>query len=260
MSGVRARARHAVARLRTRLPRSEEVGSVAPFVVIVSVGLLLLAGLVIDGGRQLNAKGIAIAYAQEAARAGAQAVNVADPSLGLLDSDAVSAAQNYCAQAQAGDSTLVKCVADIRDVTVNGQRTRAVEVETEIARPAIIIGMIGRETLTASGVAQARPISGIDAPDDSKLGKVPAPSVAPPGGGDETDGLPTTSYEPPTPSAIPSCPTEDPKDPPDPKPDDPKPNDPKPNDPKPNDPKPNDPKPNDPTTPTPPPGCETPEQ
>ncbi|MGH1565703.1 pilus assembly protein TadG-related protein [Mumia sp. DW29H23] len=189
----------------------------APFVVIVSVGLLLLAGLVIDGGRQLNAKGIAIAYAQEAARAGAQAVNVADPSLGLLDSDALSAARNYCVQAQAGDATLVRCHAEIRDVTINGARTRAVEVETEVSRTAIIIGMIGRETLTASGIAQARPISGIDAPDDAKLSTLDPPSVVPPGGGEDDEeggggGLPISSWTPPSPSPIEPCVTPTPEE------------------------------------------------
>ena len=193
--------------------RRDEEGSVVPFVVIVSVGLLLLAGMVIDGGRQLNAKGIAIAYAQEAARAGAQAVNVADPSLNLISSAALSAARNYCEQAQAGDSTLVRCSAAIRDVTINGSRTSAVEVETEVSRSAIIIGMIGRETLTASGVAQARPVSGIDAPDDAKVSTLDPPSVAPPGGNDDGEddgGLPISSWSPPSPSPIDECRTPDP--------------------------------------------------
>ncbi|MBW9213444.1 hypothetical protein KV102_01195 [Mumia sp. zg.B53] len=205
MTGVKTWVRRVAA-------RRDEAGSVAPFVVIVSVGLLLLAGMVIDGGRQLNAKGIAIAYAQEAARAGAQAVNVADPSLNLISSAALSAARNYCEQAQAGDSTLVRCSAAIRDVTVNGSRTSAVEVETEVSRAAIIIGMIGRETLTASGVAQARPVSGIDAPDDAKVSTLEPPSVAPPGGDDDEDDdrLPISSWSPPSPSPIDECRTPDP--------------------------------------------------
>ncbi|MDD9349383.1 TadE/TadG family type IV pilus assembly protein [Mumia sp.] len=207
MTGVKTWVRRVAA-------RRDEAGSVAPFVVIVSVGLLLLAGMVIDGGRQLNAKGIAIAYAQEAARAGAQAVNVADPSLNLISSAALSAARNYCEQAQAGDPTLVRCSAAIRDVTVNGSRTSAVEVETEVSRSAIIIGMIGRETLTASGVAQARPVSGIDAPDDAKVSTLEPPSVAPPGGpgdDDEDEGrLPISSWSPPSPSPIEECRTPDP--------------------------------------------------
>lgn len=189
----------------------DEAGSVAPFVVIVSVGLLLLGGLVIDGGRQLNAKGIAIAYAQEAARAGAQAVNVADPSLDLLTSDALSAARGYCEQAQAGDASLVRCSAAVRDLTVNGRRLSAVEVETEVSRPAIIIGMIGRGTLTASGVAQARPVSGIDAPDDAKVSTLAPPTVAPPGGAEDDDGgLPISEWSPPSPSPVEPCPTVEP--------------------------------------------------
>ncbi|MFI5429981.1 Tad domain-containing protein [Aeromicrobium sp. UC242_57] len=77
-----------------------------PFVVIVSLAILMLAALVIDGGRQLNAKGRAVAYAQEATRAGAQAIDVGDPRLDLMPQVALAAATEYCRTAMAVDAQL----------------------------------------------------------------------------------------------------------------------------------------------------------
>ena len=80
--------------------RRRETGSITPFALIFAIALLLLAGLVIDGGRQLNARGRALAYAQEAARAGAQAVDLDRRSQTKLVTDnALAIASNYCAQA-----------------------------------------------------------------------------------------------------------------------------------------------------------------
>ena len=60
-----------LARMRRLLTRGER-GSVAPAIPIIAFTLLLLGGLVIDASRQLNERGLAVAYAEEAARAGAR--------------------------------------------------------------------------------------------------------------------------------------------------------------------------------------------
>ena len=55
----------------------DERGRVTAFVVVITTACLLFAGLVLDGGLALAAKTKAIGQAQEAARAGAQALDLA---------------------------------------------------------------------------------------------------------------------------------------------------------------------------------------
>jgi hypothetical protein len=183
----------------------DEAGSIAPFVIIVSLGILMLAALVIDGGRQLNAHGRAIAYAEEAARAGAQEVDVADPRLDLVPSLALRAAQDYCAQALAEDSQLTRCRPELTTVTGPAGTFHAVKVDTEIDLHAILLGIVGRHDLTASGHAEARPVSGISKPDTGKLSTLPPPSVGQPSEGP----APTAPPSPPE-ISVPPCPTEKP--------------------------------------------------
>ena len=58
----------------TRLRERAEAGFVSLYVVVVTVGLLAMAGLVIDGGNALAAREQATDVAQQAARAGAGAL------------------------------------------------------------------------------------------------------------------------------------------------------------------------------------------
>jgi|GEM_PF-568156 len=187
----------------------DESGSITPFVVIISLGILMLAGLVIDGGRQLNAKGIAVAYAQEAARAGSQAVDVADPSLDLLPDKALRAAAEYCDQAMAADAHLVRCVPNMTTVNDPGGTYTAVEVDTSVEIDAILLSMIGRHELHSGGNAVARPISGISEADSGKQSTLPPPSVAPPG---ESAPPSTAPPEPPEDEITPCDPDEDDND------------------------------------------------
>ncbi len=54
-----------------------ESGVVTAFVVVLTMALLLVTGLVFDGGRTIVAKRHAINVAEQAARAGAQALDIA---------------------------------------------------------------------------------------------------------------------------------------------------------------------------------------
>ncbi|MEX0428590.1 TadE/TadG family type IV pilus assembly protein [Nocardioides sp. DS6] len=188
--------------------RTDERGSISPFVIIVSLVILLLAGLVIDGGRQLNAHGRAIAYAEEAARAGAQEVDVTDPRLDLVPSLALRAAREYCDNAMSNDPQLVRCVPHITAVDGSAGTFHGVSVSTKVESKAILLSMIGRSTLTSGGQALARPISGISGPDTGKLATMPPPSVAPPSAGP----VPTAPPSPPEISISP-CTTQTPKPP-----------------------------------------------
>lgn len=186
----------------------DERGSIAPFVIIVSLGILMLAALVIDGGRQLNAHGRAIAYAEEAARAGAQEVDVADPRLDLDPSLALRAAQEYCRQAMASDDQLTRCSPRLAVVTGPAGKFHGVRVDTQVVLHAILLGIIDRPDLTAGGHALARPVSGISEPDTGKLSELPPPSVGQPSEGPAPTAPPTPpgiSVSPcPTPSPTPT--------------------------------------------------------
>lgn len=178
------------------MKRHDETGSITPFVIIVSLALIMLAALVVDGGRQLNAKGRSIAYSQEAARAGAQAIDVTDPRLDLLPGRALKSAAEYCRQAMAADAQLIKCQAALTTVQDQAGDFKAVKVTTRVQIKAILLGIIGRHVLDASGTALARPVSGISKADSGKVATPGPPSVAPPGQG----GPPATA--PPKPPEV----------------------------------------------------------
>ena len=59
----------------TRRRAQAEAGFVSLYVVVITVGLLAMAGLVIDGGNALAAREQATDVAQQAARAGAEALS-----------------------------------------------------------------------------------------------------------------------------------------------------------------------------------------
>ena len=76
-------------------------GSLSIFMAVMAVGLLMAAGLAIDGGRKLNALGQARDIADNAARAGAQQIDRARARASgevVLDPTAAEArAQSYLA-------------------------------------------------------------------------------------------------------------------------------------------------------------------
>ena len=73
--GGRRRLRGAVTRRWTRMRRDEDRGSITAYLLIMTVALVVLAGLVLDGGAALTAHGRAADTAQQAARAGADALD-----------------------------------------------------------------------------------------------------------------------------------------------------------------------------------------
>src|SRR3954453_14579683 len=81
------------------MPRDR--GSILPLVPVLIIVLLLLGGLVVDAGRELNARSQAQSYAEEAARAGATAVDPSRPDLTLLPALARRRVNAYCATVRA---------------------------------------------------------------------------------------------------------------------------------------------------------------
>ena len=167
-------------------------GFITPLIPFLAVAMLLLGGLVVDGSRQLNARGRAVAYAEEAARAGASAV---PPGELALDEDlARQRVQDYCGALLADpdqDAGLPdgSCAFQSIDQVSGGDpRQLVVRVRVSLQVPATLLGLVGVQTLNASGEARARPYEGVDAGDvdsDPPPVLVPPPSTPP-------DGAPIT--------------------------------------------------------------------
>jgi hypothetical protein len=145
----------------------DERGSIAPAVPVIAMALLLLGGLGIDGSRQLNARGEAVAFAEEAARAGAQGVDVTASDLRLDRALAEERVRSYCARVeQLGQVESCEFVR-IEPVSDDDPRDLVVVTHVELQIEASLLGMIpGVDTLTASASARARPYEGIDAPQE----------------------------------------------------------------------------------------------
>jgi len=133
---------------RARLHRGDrERGSVSLFFVMVTLALLVVIGLVVDGGAQIRNRQRADTSAQEAARAAGQAVNSAAAINGdgaqLQLGTAQAAAQQYLAAAQVQGN-----------VTTTGGTT--VHVHTTTTYSPLFLGVIGVGSLSASADADVR--------------------------------------------------------------------------------------------------------
>lgn len=126
-----------------------EDGSVTAFTVVVLLALLLFLALVVDGGAALAAKAQVIGQSQDAARAAAREVDLAQlrasGAITLRPHDAAQAARAYLAQQQA-DGTVT---ATTEEVTVTVTRTV----------PTRMLALAGISTLTvhATSTAHADP-------------------------------------------------------------------------------------------------------
>jgi Flp pilus assembly protein TadG len=124
-----------------------DAGSVTLFVVIVALGLLVLAGLVVDGGAKVRAAQRADRVAAEAARAAGQAVDATailrGQAIRVDAAKALAAAQAHLRAAGVEGSA---------SVTAGGSH---VVVTTSARVPTIFLGLIGVPDLTAQGRAEA---------------------------------------------------------------------------------------------------------
>ncbi|RLV47855.1 hypothetical protein D9V37_17205 [Nocardioides mangrovicus] len=154
------------ARLTARLHRRDERGSLAPALPILAMMLLLLGGLGIDGSRLLNARGVAVAYAEEAARAGAQQVNLDSTTLELDPSKAYDAVRTYCNTISANSvGVRIHCTdIAISDGPGGHPLYVSVKVSGEIDTTLLQIATISHMNLSGSG--RARPYEGITKPLD----------------------------------------------------------------------------------------------
>ncbi|MFK5584782.1 MULTISPECIES: pilus assembly protein TadG-related protein [unclassified Serinicoccus] len=147
-----------MSRLLARLREQGERGSILPLIPVMALALLLIAGLVIDASRQLNTRSQAVAYAEEGARAGAQAVRP-DLPVTLDPAEARANVAEYC-DLVLRRSQVTSCgVTDIEPAP-DGPRPLVVVVRVETEIPATLLGMVGIRSLSASGVGRAEPVEG----------------------------------------------------------------------------------------------------
>lgn len=131
-------------RQRRRCAHAER-GAISVFLAVLVPGLLLIIGLAVDGGAKVAATQRANAIADEAARAGGQALDVAAALAGEVRVDppaAVTAAEGYLDRNDVAGSVTV----------VDGD---TLQVTTTISEPTTFLGLIGISTLTVEGSGTA---------------------------------------------------------------------------------------------------------
>ena len=129
---------------------ADERGSLTVYFVVLSLSLLLIAGLVFEGGRLLAARREVQDAAQDAARAGAQALDVAalrDGTTTLDQADAAAAARAWLA-AEGESGT----------VTVNGS---SVTVSISRSVPLAMLAATGVTSRTVRAEETARIVDAV---------------------------------------------------------------------------------------------------
>ena len=135
--------------------RRDESGQVTAFVVTMMSALLMLGGLVFDGGKTLAAKRQAINEAEAASRAGAQSLDAsAYRSTGNVALDPVAARRAAMSYLSAtGNTGTVQVVGDEVRVTVT-------HVE-----PTSILSIAGIQQFTVTGNGVAHAVRGVEVPE-----------------------------------------------------------------------------------------------
>jgi Flp pilus assembly protein TadG len=133
---------------------NREEGTLSAFVVVLVTALMLVAGLVLDGGRMIAARREVQDIAQNAARAGANAVSIAGVRAGATAVDA--------GRAQAAAHAYLGRVGHTGTVRVTGD---LVQVEVSQSVPMLLLSIGGVGPRTVQGVEQARIVRGVDGPE-----------------------------------------------------------------------------------------------
>ena len=130
---------------------NDERGQVTAMVAVLAVALLALGALVFDGGQILTARREANNLARQAARAGAQQLDIAQARTGtfILDPAAAdSAARVYLADQGVTPSA----------VRVTGDR---VEVTVTLLQPTPLLSILGIDEREVTATASARAARGV---------------------------------------------------------------------------------------------------
>lgn len=140
---------------RMRSPQSER-GAISVLVIGLFLALMVMAGLVVDGGNAINARARATDDAEQAARAGANQINEdllrSSGQVQIEQGAAYNAAVAYLTGPQVGYSAgEIQVVPAADEVTVTVSTTE----------PTDLLSLIGIGSFDVSGTASARPAPGI---------------------------------------------------------------------------------------------------
>jgi Flp pilus assembly protein TadG len=130
----------------------DDRGSISLFVVVIVLGLMLMIGLVVDGGGKIRAIQRADSVAAEAARSGTQAIQAGTAIRG-------NGAQPDPAQAQQAAQTYLTAAGVPGTTTVSGN---TLTVTTTITVDTIFLNLVGVNALTGEGHATATLSRGTD--------------------------------------------------------------------------------------------------
>jgi Flp pilus assembly protein TadG len=133
-------------------PVADDRGTVTVLAALSGLALLLMVGLVVDGGSRLRAVGRADRIAGEAARAAVEAADTRQPTLGLDRPAALAAAHAYLHTAGVDGA-----------VAITGPRT--VQVTVTITGTDQILGLTGTGRYAVTRSAQATLAVGVDTGD-----------------------------------------------------------------------------------------------
>ncbi len=129
----------------TRRRRDDDTGAVGLMLAVLAVGLLAMVGLVVDGAGKARALARADDIAAAAARAGAQALDLADVRAG-------TGTTVDPARARAAATAFLAAAGMAGTVTVtDGGRTLAVTATT--AHTPVFLGAIGVRQMAVTGTA-----------------------------------------------------------------------------------------------------------
>lgn len=130
-----------------------ERGSVTVFFTVAAAGLLVMIGLIVDGGAKITLAQRADNLAAQAARAAGQAAQPADVITGGAASvdpaRAVRAADAFLAANHATGT-----------VTLDPDR-HGLTINLTLSAPTVFLGLVGVRDMSATGTAHARLIRGI---------------------------------------------------------------------------------------------------
>lgn len=134
--------------------RQREDGSLSILVVGLATALLMVSGLLYDGGQVLTARREAFAVADNAARAGAQALDVGTlRTSGTTRLDPMAASEAV--------RRYLDRVGHTGTVLVDGDR---IEVVVSVTVDMHLLSAVGLVTRTVTGTGQARAVRGITGP------------------------------------------------------------------------------------------------
>jgi Flp pilus assembly protein TadG len=130
---------------------TDERGQATAMVAVLAVALLALGALVFDGGQILTARREANNLARQAARAGAQQLDIANARIGTYTLDPVAA--DTAARAYLTDEGVTPT-----NIRVLGDR---VEVTITLNQPTPLLAILGIHDRTVTATASARAARGV---------------------------------------------------------------------------------------------------